>query len=136
MVKRHDAAMNPKTNALSTALTSLGFIFHLGLSPASAMVNLTQTALVAYPIMGAKWGFGKASAALLRASGEAAWGKNNITASLSAEERVAYDEAVRSGLLEVTMAHDLAGIAQGEDAGGDVEAATSDARGQLDVPSC
>ena len=117
MVKRHDAAMNPKTNALSTALTSLGFIFHLGLSPASAMVNLTQTALVAYPIMGAKWGFGKASAALLRASGEAARGKNNITASLSAEERVAYDEAVRSGLLEVTMAHDLAGIAQGEDAG-------------------
>src|SRR3989344_1914561 len=84
MVKRHDAAMNPKTNAVSTALTSLGFIFHLGLSPASAMVNLTQTALVAYPVMGAKWGFKKASAALLKASGEAARGKNDITGSLSA----------------------------------------------------
>ena len=59
-------------NALSTALTSFGFVFHLGLSPASAMVNLSQTALVAYPIMGAKWGFGKASAALLKASAEAA----------------------------------------------------------------
>lgn len=115
MVKRHDAAMNPKTNAVSTALTSLGFIFHLGLSPASAMVNLTQTALVAYPVMGAKWGFAKASAALLKASGEAARGKNDITGSLTAEEKAAFDEAVRSGVVDVTMAHDLAGIAQGED---------------------
>ncbi|KJA11287.1 hypothetical protein RP29_06055 [Acidovorax temperans] len=115
MVKRHDAAMNPKTNAVSTALTSLGFMFHLGLSPASAIVNLTQTALVAYPIMGAKWGFGKASAALLKASGEAVHGKNDITGSLSADEKAAFDEAVRSGVIDVTMAHDLAGIAQGED---------------------
>jgi hypothetical protein len=115
MVKRHDAAMNPKTNALSTALTSFGFMFHLGLSPASAMVNLTQTALVAYPVMGARWGFAKAGAALLQASQEAARGKNDITASLTADEKAAFDEAVRSGVIDVTMAHDLAGIAQGED---------------------
>jgi hypothetical protein len=117
MNKRHESLMNPKSNALSTALTSLGFVFHLGLSPASAMVNLSQTALVAYPIMGAKWGFGKASAALLKASAEAAKGKNDITGSLNADERAAYDEAVRAGTIDVTMAHDLAGIAQGEDAG-------------------
>ncbi|WEE75978.1 PLxRFG domain-containing protein [Comamonas testosteroni] len=117
MVKRHDAAMNPNGNPLSTALTSLGFIFHLGLSPASAMVNLTQTALVAYPVMGAKWGYAKASAALLRASKEAVRGKNDITAALNADERAAYDEAVRAGVIDVTMAHDLAGIAQGEDHG-------------------
>lgn len=115
MVKRHDAAMNPKTNALSTALTSLGFMFHLGLSPASAMVNLTQTALVAYPVMGARWGFAKSGAALLQASQEAARGRNDITASLTADEKAAFDEAVRSGVIDVTMAHDLAGIAQGED---------------------
>ena len=115
MVKRHDAAMNPKTNALSTALTSFGFMFHLGLSPASAMVNLTQTALVAYPVMGARWGFAKSGAALLQASQEAARGKNDITASLTADEKAAFDEAVRSGVIDVTMAHDLAGIAQGED---------------------
>jgi hypothetical protein len=117
MNKRHESLMNPKSNPLSTALTSFGFIFHLGLSPASAMVNLSQTALVAYPIMGAKWGFGKASAALLKASGEAARGKNDITGALTAQERQAYDEAVRTGVIDVTMAHDLAGISQGEDAG-------------------
>lgn len=115
MAKRHDAAMNPKTNAVSTALTSLGFIFYLGLSPASAMVNLSQTALVAYPVMGAKWGFSKSGAALLKASQEAMRGKNDITSSLNPDEKAAFDEAVRSGVVDVTMAHDLAGIAQGED---------------------
>lgn len=115
MAKRHDAAMNPKTNAVSTALTSLGFIFYLGLSPASAMVNLSQTALVAYPVMGAKWGFSKSGAALLKASQETMRGKNDITSSLNADEKAAFDEAVRSGVVDVTMAHDLAGIAQGED---------------------
>ena len=117
MNKRHESLMNPKSNALSTALTSFGFIFHLGLSPASAMVNLSQTALVAYPIMGAKWGFNKAGAALLKASQQAARGKNDITASLNGDELAAYNEAVRAGTIDVTMAHDLAGIAQGEDAG-------------------
>jgi hypothetical protein len=115
MVKRHDSMMNPQTNPLSTALTSFGFVFYLGLSPASALVNLSQTALVAYPIMGAKWGWGKASAALLTASKQAASGKNDISAALNPDERRAYDEAVRSGVIDVTMAHDLAGISQGED---------------------
>lgn len=118
MQKRHDTLMNPKTNSLSTALTSFGFIFHLGLSPAAAMVNLSQTALVAYPVMGAKWGFDKSAAALLRASKESVQGKNDIRTQLTNKDEIkAYDEAVRSGVIDVTMAHDLAGIAQGEDAG-------------------
>ncbi len=96
MQKRHEAAMNPKSNSLSTALTSLGFIYHLGLSPASAMVNLTQTALVAYPVMGAKWGYGKASAALMKASQEAVRGKNDITTALNADEKAAFEEADRA----------------------------------------
>ena len=117
MHKRHESAMSPKSNSLSTALTSLGFIYHLGLSPASAMVNLTQTALVANPVMAARWGYGKASAALIKASQEAVRGKNDITKALTADEKAAFDEAVRSGVIDVTMAHDLAGIAQGEDMG-------------------
>ncbi len=116
MVERHESLMNPKTNSLSTALTSLGFIFHLGLSPASAMVNLSQTAFVAYPIMGAKWGFGKASAALLAASKQAAINRNDIGKVLDGDEKRAYEAAVSAGTIDVTMAHDLAGISQGEDA--------------------
>lgn len=116
MRKRHDAVMNPQSSPLSTALTSFGFVYYLGLSPAAAVVNLSQTALVAYPIMAAKWGYGKTSAALLQASKEAMAGKNDMRTQLKkAEEIDAYDKAVNAGVIDVTQAHDLAGIAQGED---------------------
>lgn len=115
---RHDAIMNPKSNPLSTALTSFGFIYYLGLSPAAAVVNLSQTALVAYPVMAGKWGYQKAGAALLRASKEAVAGKNDIRSQLKDDgEIAAYDAAVKAGVIDVTQSHDLAGIAQGEDSG-------------------
>lgn len=117
MMKRHDALMNPKGNPLSTALTSAGFIYYLGLSPAAAAVNLSQTALVAYPVMAGKWGYKKSAEALMKASAETVAGKNNLRGQLKdADEVSAYDEAVRTGVIDVTQAHDLAGIAQGEDA--------------------
>ncbi|AMO36602.1 PLxRFG domain-containing protein [Thauera humireducens] len=117
MNKRHEAMMNPKSNPLSTALTSFGFVYYLGISPAAAMVNLSQTPLVAYPVLGAKWGFRKAGAALMTASKETMEGKNDLRSRLKNEDEIAaYDEAVRTGVIDVTMAHDLAGIAQGEDA--------------------
>jgi hypothetical protein len=72
VVKRHDIYMNPKSSALATGLTSFGFVYHLGMSPASAIVNLGQNVLLALPMMGAKWGYTKASAALMAASNEAA----------------------------------------------------------------
>lgn len=115
MVKRHESLMNPKVNSLSTALTSVGFVFYLGISPAAAMVNLSQTALVAYPIMGAKWGFAKAGAALLRASKETVAAKNDLSKLLSGDDLAAFNQAVKDGTIDVTMAHDLAGISQGED---------------------
>jgi hypothetical protein len=117
IIKRNDSLMNPNTSSVSTALTSFGFVFFLGLSPASAAVNLSQTALVAYPIMGAKWGFGKAAAALTRAGKQAAANKNDISSALKDDELRAYEAAVASGTIDVTNAHDLAGISQGEDQG-------------------
>ena len=116
MAKRHDSMMNPKSNPLSTALTSFGFLYYLGLSPAAAVVNLSQTALVAYPVMAGKWGYKKSADALLRASKESVAGKNNIRTQLTDKDEIAaYEQAVNSGVIDVTMAHDLAGISQGED---------------------
>lgn len=139
MEKRHELLMNPKGNPLSSFLTSVGFMYYMGLSPAAAMVNLSQTALIAYPIMGAKWGFDKAGKELLKASQDFGIGlkngyktpdfsslegfKNsvgdiynpNIVSMLKGDELVAYEEAVKRGVIDVTQAHDLAGIAQGED---------------------
>ncbi|QOW47915.1 PLxRFG domain-containing protein [Acinetobacter piscicola] len=139
MEKRHELLMNPKGNPLSSFLTSVGFMYYMGLSPAAAMVNLSQTALIAYPIMGAKWGFDKAGKELLKASQDFGIGlksgyktpdfsnlegfKNSvgdiynpdIASILKGDELVAYEEAVKRGVIDVTQAHDLAGIAQGED---------------------
>ena len=118
------------------ALTSLGFIYFLGLSVASGAVNLLQTVLVAYPQMGAKWGFDKAANELLKASNDFRKGvefhkvkwegsktdlyktiSSDISKFLSKDEKQAYEDAVARGVIDVTQAHDLAGIAQGEDSG-------------------
>lgn len=128
MNKRHKNMMEANSHPLSTALTSLGFLYYLGLSPASAAVNTLQTVLVAYPQMGAKWGYDKAGAALAQASNDFRKGvsinginpknwENDIGKILKGDELKAYEEAVRRGVIDVTMAHDLAGIAQGEDSG-------------------
>lgn len=137
MEKRHEILMNPKGNPLSSFLTSVGFMYYMGLSPAAAMVNLSQTALIAYPLMGAKWNYDKAGKELLKASKDFAKGvefnvpdfsslenfKNsvgdvyspNIDKVIKGLELDAYNEAVNRGVIDVTQAHDLAGIAQGED---------------------
>jgi hypothetical protein len=115
MNKRHDNYMNPNSSPVSSTLTSLGFIFYLGLSPASAAVNLTQTPLVTLPMLAAKYGMGKASAALLAASRQAAGNRNDISKVLTGDELAAYKQAVDAGVIDVSMAHDLAGIAAGDD---------------------
>lgn len=137
MEKRHELLMNPKGHPLSSFLTSAGFMYYLGLSPAAAIVNLSQTALIAYPLMGAKWNYDKAGKELLKASSDFAKGvefkvpdfsslesfKNsigdvyspNIDKVIKGLELDAYNKAVKRGVIDVTQAHDLAGIAQGED---------------------
>lgn len=115
MVKRHEAYMSPQGNSLSNALTSVGFLFYLGLSPASAVVNLTQTPLVTLPMLAAKHGFAKASSALLAAAKQTAGAKNDISKVLTGDELRAYQQAVDAGVIDVSMAHDLAGIASGDD---------------------
>lgn len=137
MEERHTLLMNPKGHPISSVLTSVGFMYYMGLSSAAAMVNLSQTALVAYPLMGAKWNYDKAGKELLKASSDFAKGvefnvpdftsldsfKNsigdvyspNIDKVIKGLELDAYNEAVKRGVIDVTQAHDLAGIAQGED---------------------
>lgn len=115
MEKRHESLMNNHTAGWSSLATSIGFMWYMGLSPASALVNLSQTALVAYPVMGAKWGFAKASKELLIASRQASKALNNLQSSLSGDEKTAFDEAVKRGVIDMTQAHDLAGVARGED---------------------
>jgi hypothetical protein len=66
MRTRHEVLMNPKGAQWVNALSGYGFVMHLGVTPAAAMVNMSQTAMVALPQMAARHGWGKASKALGR----------------------------------------------------------------------
>ncbi|EQD21321.1 TPA: PLxRFG domain-containing protein [Neisseria meningitidis] len=118
MRKRHEAVMNPNPSKLAQALTGFGFLWMMGMSPASAIVNLSQTAMVAYPVMAAKWGYADAARELLRASKQIGLkvGEkfNTIEDSLNEDEKAAFQKAVDYGVIDLSQAHDLAGVANGD----------------------
>ena len=110
--KRHEWMMNPKGGWLANVATSIGFVFYLGLTPAAALVNTLQTPMVALPVIGAKFGYAKTAVALARAGRDYFAGGFDIENSLSGEELQAYHELVDMGVIEKTLAHDLAGLSE------------------------
>lgn len=145
MEKRHENLMRPNTHPLATKLTGLGFVWYLGLSPASALVNVTQTWLVGLPIIAAKYqgnnknftdvkGWKDDTVALFRVASELfkaskqtakGWKGNpfthwndwtfDLSGSLNSDEQAAFDRAVADGTIDTSQAYDLAGIADGHE---------------------
>lgn len=113
LAKRHEWVMNPKGSAWANNATTLGFLYFLGFSPASAAVNLSQTVIMGVPILGSRFGMGKATAALTKASHDFMSGKGSVETSgnLSDIEKTAISDLYDRGALDKSMAHDLAGIA-------------------------
>lgn len=72
MDKSYQWAMNPTTATWASRLTHLGFMWHLGASPAHLLLNLTQQAQVTAPWLAGelagKKGFGAVAGALLKAN--------------------------------------------------------------------
>ncbi len=66
--KRHEYNMNPKSAAWATNATAFGFLWFLSSSPAAGVLNLTQTAIVGYPILRATFAGAGAGMELLKAS--------------------------------------------------------------------
>lgn len=111
--KRHQWLMNPKGSKISQAITTLGFLWYLGASPASAIVNLSQTAILGLPILGARYGEAKSAAALTKASYDFMAGKGGVRGgNLTPSELKAIDDLYDRGTLDETRAHDLAGLSQ------------------------
>lgn len=111
--KRHEWVMNPKDSKVASALTSLGFAWYLGTTPAAAMVNLTQTAIVTFPVLAAKFGPTKAFNAL--SSGMARALRNvdgDLTRGLNVEEQAAFKAWYASGAIDRSQAHNLAGLSE------------------------
>lgn len=112
--KRHDWIMNPTDSALTNLISSFGFTYYLGATPAAALVNVTQTALVSYPYLASRHGGVKAMNYLLAASRDAVRTVGNIQKTLTdPDELRAYQALEVAGAIEKTQAHNLAGIAEG-----------------------
>ena len=114
--QRHEAMLNPNTHPLSALATQVGFVMHLGLSPAAGLINMLQVPMVTIPYLGARHGFAKASAAMAKAYADImkapANAQNGFNAAqslaLSAEERRAMSTLQDEGVIDLTQAHDLA----------------------------
>ncbi|MBF0340333.1 MAG: PLxRFG domain-containing protein, partial [Magnetococcales bacterium] len=117
MLARHKLLMNPPGSVWTNRLNAVGFVLYLGFSPAAGLVNLLQTPMVALPIIGARYGFAATSrefAGVLREYGsnpKDGFALTDKKHSLSDEERAMLKTLVERGAIDVTMAHDLAGIA-------------------------
>ncbi|PJC87854.1 PLxRFG domain-containing protein [Vibrio sp. HA2012] len=115
LMKRHEWVMNPKHSSGAQKITSLGFLYMLGFSPAAAAINTTQNFVVALPMIGSKFGFAAASRELGKATMEFIHAKGSIKSKLTnLDELAAFDHWYDSGLLDATNAHDLAGMAEGQ----------------------
>lgn len=109
--KRHEFILNPQGSTIAQAATSAAFVYHLGANPAHLFLNATQTLMLGVPILGSRYGFGKASRALTQAAQDFARGKGHIEkAALTPAELKAAQAFIDMGVWEKTQAHDLAGV--------------------------
>jgi N12 class adenine-specific DNA methylase len=112
--RRHDYVMNPKGGPLAQKLTSAAFIYHLSMSPAAALVNLSQTAIIGIPVIGAKFGTAKTIAEMGKAATHFVTGKGHAenSKSLTDDERRAMRQAYEAGIIDSSQAHNLAGVGE------------------------
>ncbi|WBA13832.1 PLxRFG domain-containing protein [Salinivibrio proteolyticus] len=115
LIKRHQWVMNPTHSVAAQKITSLGFLWMLGVSPAAAAVNTTQNFVVALPIMASKFGSAASTKALNGAMREFVTSRGQISRKFrNQSEKDAYNAWHDMGLLDSTNAHDLAGMAEAE----------------------
>jgi hypothetical protein len=111
LARRHEWVMNPKNASWVNKLSSVNFAFYLGASPAAGLVNLTQTALITFPTVAAKYGFVKAANMLFGTTGASIKSLGKLDTTLTGEDLDAYKALSAMGAIDTTLAHDQAGIA-------------------------
>jgi hypothetical protein len=124
--RRHAYNMNPKSAAWATNATAFGFLWFLSSSPAAGVLNLTQTAISAYPILRAEFNGMGSGQELLKAANvyaSAPWqglktsAVETITSKLKNEkdgigEKAAFEEFDRIGMFTKTRTRELMGLSE------------------------
>lgn len=111
--QRNEWILNPKGSEWASKLTGWGFFWYLGTTPAAALVNITQTAMVGLPVLGARYTYKEAASMLASTSAAFFKGKGNVDKTLTGRELSAFRQLEESGIIDKTMAHDMTGIADG-----------------------
>jgi hypothetical protein len=123
---RLNLIMNPPdTGGWAAFLSGASFIWYMT-SPASAITNILGIPAVALPVLGARYGNANAAktlssygdkffrSGLHNAEGERTFfSLDNRPGVLSKLEKEAFNRFVIDGLLDITLPHDLAGLAEG-----------------------
>lgn len=117
MRQRHAFTMSPTNNPLVSSLSGLAFVWYLGMSPASAIVNLSQTTIVGVPLLAARFkkaGVTGTTAELARALRDFGSGRGWAEQSdrLSQDEKAAMKAGYDRGVIDKTQSHDLAAVAE------------------------
>lgn len=118
MALRHKFLMSPTGGALASSISALTFIWYLGMTPAAALANISQTTVMGPAILGAAYpkigtmGALKALGIALRDIGVRAWTDPLTSPRLTADERAALEAAYQRGTIDKTQAHDLASVAE------------------------
>lgn len=126
---RHEMTMNPSGDGFGNALTGTGYVFNMAANPSSAIINMTQTALVALPQLAARYGWKNALKAMGTATVDyfrsadkrfkwfgkgASWLDRDAWLSMSRSNRLNADELElmkrlnEDGVISITQASSLA----------------------------
>lgn len=120
LVQRHNTILNPNTHPFSAWLGQLGFTMSLGGVVATGVTNLTQVPLITLPWLGARFGFGKSTAALATAYKDfldpATLNKDSLfdaskSSRLAVPERAMLEALQKRGRIDLTQTIDLSGRA-------------------------
>lgn len=126
LARRHKASLNYVETPGQDLLSSTAFVWQLALSPSFWLINTTQPWMVSYPFMMGRHKMGRTARALQQATVDTFKAMKTSmkeqgtvffevdTSKFADDEKAMLDDALRAGLLDITLEMDVGAIAEGK----------------------
>ena len=124
IARRHAASLGYHQSPIEDGLSSLAFIYQLGISPAFLLTNMSQPWMISLPFMAGRHSVAKVTSELAKGFADAA--KAATTAAkeqgfkfeidlnkFSGKEKEMLEAAMKAGLLDISLAVDIGAYARG-----------------------
>ena len=126
VVQQHEARVNKQFSKLASQISGAGFLYMMT-SPSQMFVNASQTPLVAFPTLAARYNGSDAARFGMEAMRNFFSGGRDFNSqqaldsgSIDRAGQQVMQRLFEEGVLDFTLAHDIAGVARGE--GGQLDA--------------